>query len=253
MQQPTYNTWIRKKKIVVFGVITLALLVLAAITMSNWWLSLLFVTLAAPFAYITFIISYSYVQFSKAGGDYQSKIHDLVVDTLSSKSGKLLDIGTGSASLTIKAAKKLPKITATGLDYWGTDWDYSKKLCEKNAEIEGVGDHMTFVQGSASKLPFEDGTFDIVVSCLTFHEVNDESDKTKVLHEALRVLRSGGEFVFMDLFLDQEIFGDVETVFGGLGVKEVLFSKLDSELKLPKLLLGTKVLGNAMLVRGFKK
>lgn len=60
---------------------------------------------------------------------------------------------------------------------------------------------MKFIQGSASKLPFADGEFDIVISCLTFREVRDERDKARLLNEALRVLKNGGEFVFMDFFM----------------------------------------------------
>lgn len=40
--------------------------------------------------------------------------------------------------MSIKAAKKFPKAEITGMDYWGTGWDYSKKLCEDNAKAEGV-------------------------------------------------------------------------------------------------------------------
>jgi len=45
-----------------------------------------------------------------------------------------------------------------------------------------------------------------VVSCLTFHEVRDVPDKTANLAEALRVLRPGGRFAFVDLFDDHGFY-----------------------------------------------
>lgn len=60
---------------------------------------------------------------------------------------------------------------------------------------------------------FNDNEFDVVVSCLTFHEVKDKSDKIKVLKEALRVLKKDGEFIFLDLFLDEKVFGKSNSFF----------------------------------------
>ena len=92
-----------------------------------------------------------------------------------------------------------------GLDSWGSDWEYSKSQCERNAELEGVRG-LQFVHGSASRLPFSTGEFGRVVSCLTFHEVRDVTDKTASLAEALRVLEPGGRFAFVDLFDDQGFY-----------------------------------------------
>jgi ubiquinone/menaquinone biosynthesis C-methylase UbiE len=56
------------------------------------------------------------------------------------------------------------------------------------------------------------GTFDVVISCLTFHEVRDVTDKSLVIAEALRVLRPGGRYVLLDLFADPGAFGSVQRV-----------------------------------------
>jgi len=212
--------------------------------------------LALPFIYIAFILSYSVYQFAPFGGNYQSKIHDLIVAKVNGAGkGKILDIGTGSGLLIIKLAKIFPKSFLTGIDYWGGNWEYSKSQCQQNAEIEGVCDRIEFLKASASDLPFNDDEFDTVVSCLTFHEVKDQSNKTEVMKEALRVLRPGGEFVFLDLFLDEKIFGDQEELLNVLkkhGVSELNSYKLANEMKLPRLLLNKKVLGNAMILTGRK-
>jgi len=102
-----------------------------------------------------------------------------------------------------------------GLTVWrlgGASWEYSKDQCDRNARVEGVDGRTTFVRQSAASLRFDDATFDVVVSCLTFHEVRDVTDKSLLLAEALRVLRPGGRYVFLDLFADPRVFGPVERV-----------------------------------------
>jgi ubiquinone/menaquinone biosynthesis C-methylase UbiE len=214
--------------------------------------------MALPFLYIFFIISYIYYQFAPFGNDFQSRIHDLIVERLKQNwhgVGKLLEIGTGSASLIIKAAKAFPRSTLVGIDYWGNSWGYSKSLCEMNAKIEAVSTRTTFIKASASKLPFADHTFNAIVSCLTFHEVKDESNKLKVLQEAFRVLSPGGVFVFMDLFMDNHIYGNYSNFLNEvkkLGLSELKAVKLDTLIKLPRVLQSTKALGNAVLLIGEK-
>jgi ubiquinone/menaquinone biosynthesis C-methylase UbiE len=103
-----------------------------------------------------------------------------------------LDIGCGSGALTIGLAKALSTAQVTGIDFWGADWEYSKDQCERNARIEGVARRATFVRQGAASLQFDAAAFDVVVSCLTFHEVRDVTDKSLVIAEALRVLCPGG-------------------------------------------------------------
>ena len=117
-----------------------------------------------------------------------------------------------NASLTVTMARRFPEAEVYGIDCWGADWGYSRRQCERNAQLEGVAERVVFDRQSASSLAFPDGDFDVVVSCLTFHEVNDAPDKPVALREALRVLRSGGQFVFLDLFGDSRFFGSPEKV-----------------------------------------
>lgn len=124
-----------------------------------------------------------------------------------------------------------------------------------NAKYEKLDDRIKFIKASASKLPFDDNEFDVVVSCLTFHEVKDERDKIKVFKEALRVLKKEGEFVFLDLFLDEKIFGNNNKFFyeiDSIGLSEVKVEKLKDIIDLPPILLNKKVLGNAVIISGRK-
>ncbi|MGH1284859.1 class I SAM-dependent methyltransferase [Bacillus toyonensis] len=250
-----YRTWIRIYKLLIFSVISLFLLSITLLPI-NLYLRVLSGILALPFIYITFILSYSVYQFSAFGGNYQSKIHDLIVAKVNwDGKGKILDIGTGSGSLIIKLARTFPESFLTGIDYWSGNWEYSKAQCQQNAKIEGVSDRIGFLKASAAELPFIDNKFDIIVSCLTFHEVEDKENKTEVVKEALRVLKPGGKFVFLDLFMDEKIFGDERDLLNELkkhGVSELNGYKLAEEIKLPKLLLNKKVLGNAMILNGKK-
>ena len=255
VKKPNYKTWIRVNKIITFLIISIILILMLFLPI-NIFLRISAGILLLPFLYILFIISYSYYQFSDRGGDYQSKIHNLIKNRIHYKgNGKILDIGVGSASLIIKLAKSFPKASLVGIDYWGEDWEYSKQICETNAEYEGVLDRINFIKASASNLPFNENEFDIVVSCLTFHEVKDETDKLKVLNEALKVLNKGGQFVFLDLFLDEKIFGNSEEFFrniDSLEISEVIVEKLENIIDLPSILLHKKVLGNAVVIYGKK-
>ncbi|MBO9129447.1 class I SAM-dependent methyltransferase [Bacillus sp. 165] len=250
-----YQTWIRIYKLLIFLGISFSLLLVAVLPV-NLYVRVLSGILALPFMYIAFILSYSVYQFAAFGGNYQSKIHDLIVSKVNGdEKGKILDIGTGSGSLIIKLAKAFPTSFLTGIDYWGENWEYSKAQCQQNAEIEGVSERITFLKASASSLSFHDEEFDIIVSCLTFHEVQDNRNKTEVIKEALRVLKPGGQFVFLDLFMDEKIFGDEKELLNALekhGVAELNGDKLATEIQLPKLLLNKKVLGNAMILSGRK-
>lgn len=250
-----YKTWIRIYKLIIFLVISLILLLITLLPV-NLYLRVLSGIFAVPFIYIAFILSYSVYQFATFGGNYQSKIHNLIVTKVNSDGkGKILDIGTGSGSLIIKLAKTFPKSFLTGVDYWGGNWEYSKSQCQQNAKIEGVSDKIDFLKASAAKLPFTDNEFDTIVSCLTFHEVKDRENKTEVIKEALRVLKPGGKFIFLDLFMDEKIFGDEKELLNVLkkqGVSELNSYKLTEEMELPKLLLNKKVLGNAMILSGRK-
>ncbi len=71
------------------------------------------------------------------------------------ENGTGLDVGCGSGVLTIACAKNNPNAQMIGLDRWGKEYaSFNQSLCERNAEIEGVSEQTTFIQGNACALPF---------------------------------------------------------------------------------------------------
>ena len=234
--KPEYGNWVSKK--LLYGTTVLGLVFIG---LSIWHLA--FIVLAIFFLLAFGYFIYARHEFSPEGGNLQNRIRDLVLDYLEwDGQGKALDIGCGNGPLVIKMAKKYIGAKVTGIDYWGSGWDYSQKECEKNARIEGVSEKVLFEPASASSLPYGNGHFDAVVSNFVFHEVTDTKDKKELVREALRVVKKGGVFSFQDLFLVKKIYGETDDFLEEIrswGVKNVELAKtneldfIPTALKLP--------------------
>ncbi|MBR4578645.1 MAG: class I SAM-dependent methyltransferase [Oscillospiraceae bacterium] len=101
-------------------------------------------------------------------------------------SGKLLEVPVGTGVLTMPVYKDLPEAEITCLDYSAA----MMETAQKRAEHAGIN-HITFVQGDVGALPFEDESFDIVLSLNGFHAF---PDKEAAWRETYRVLKKGGTF-----------------------------------------------------------
>ena len=186
----------------------------------------------------------------------QDRIWTLVLSNLDwNGEGKALDIGCGNGALTIKLAKKHPKAQVTGIDYWGKRWEYSKSMCERNAEIEGVSERVKFQKASAVALPFDDGYFDAAVSNFVFHEVSDAKDKREVIREALRVVKKGGKFSFQDEFLVKQVYGETDDLVKTIkswGIAKVEFVQTRDAEFIPPALKLPFMLGSIGIIKGEK-
>lgn len=97
---------------------------------------------------------------------------------------KALDLGCGTGIYSVWLAKM-------GLDVTGVD--ISKEMLSKAKEkVAEEKLNIEFVLADIHGLPFEDHTFDLVVSNITLEFVDDPQ---KVVSEVLRVLKPGGRFV----------------------------------------------------------
>ena len=101
-------------------------------------------------------------------------------------SGKLLEVPVGTGVLTMPVYKTLPLADITCLDYSA---DMMEKARQR-AEAMGLS-NVTFRQGDVGKLPFEDNSFDAVLSLNGFHAF---PDKEAAFRETFRVLKPGGVF-----------------------------------------------------------
>jgi len=121
--------------------------------------------------------------------------------------GKCLDVGCGSGALTIAVAKRNPRAEVIGVDRWGKEYaSFSKTLCEDNAKAEGTT-HVYFTQGDATKLRFQDETFDAVCSNYVYHNI--PGDRQAYLLETLRTLKKGGIFAIHDI-MSKTKYGDMQ-------------------------------------------
>lgn len=101
-------------------------------------------------------------------------------------SGRLLEVPVGTGVLTMPLYQTLPKAKITCLDYSA---DMMRQAQEKADRLRLTNVH--FQQGDVGALPFEDGSFDSVLSLNGFHAF---PDKEAAYRETFRVLKSGGTF-----------------------------------------------------------
>ena len=100
--------------------------------------------------------------------------------------GKLLEVPVGTGVLTMPVYKELPEAEITCLDYSAE----MMGKAEKRAAAAGIR-NVRFLQGDVSSLPFEDESFDLVLSLNGFHAF---PDKEAAYRETYRVLKKGGTF-----------------------------------------------------------
>jgi ubiquinone/menaquinone biosynthesis C-methylase UbiE len=108
------------------------------------------------------------------------------------RSGRVLDIGTGSGLLAIKLAK------AKNCNFEIVAVDISENMilkAKENARRAGVADKIKFMVATASALPFADNSFDIVISYASLHHW---FEPVTVLNEVSRVTGENGSAVIRD-------------------------------------------------------
>lgn len=89
-------------------------------------------------------------------------------------SGKLLEVPVGTGVLTMPVYRTLPEADVTCLDYSPDMMAQAKRRAP---------DNVRFVQGDVGKLPFESGSFDIVLSLNGFHAFRGRSGRFDLLIE----------------------------------------------------------------------
>ncbi len=114
---------------------------------------------------------------------------------------RVLDVGCGLGLFLIGAAKRLPTGRAVGIDKWQAE-DLSGNTAAgtlDNATLEGVADKVEVQTGDARKLPFDDASFDVVLSSMALHNIYNAGERQTAVREIARVLKSGGRVLIVDV------------------------------------------------------
>lgn len=104
---------------------------------------------------------------------------------------RVLDLGCGTATLTIQIKQAFPEAEVVGLD------GDARVLEIGRAKAEKAGINLTLDQGMAFDLPYPDRAFNRVLSSLVFHHLTT-ANKQHTMVEILRVLEPGGELHIAD-------------------------------------------------------
>ena len=103
----------------------------------------------------------------------------------------VLDLGAGSGTLAIWAKEREPAIRIRGLD------GDPAIIGQARRKAERAGVDVPFDEGFSYELPYDDASFDRVLSSLFFHHLV-LGDKQRTIAEIARVLRPGGELHVAD-------------------------------------------------------
>ena len=101
-------------------------------------------------------------------------------------SGKMLEVPVGTGILSMPVYETMPDAEITCLDYSPDMMERAKQQAGKRG-LKNV----RFIQGDVGKLPFEDNSFDLVMSLNGFHAF---PDKEAAYSEIFRILKPGGIF-----------------------------------------------------------
>jgi ubiquinone/menaquinone biosynthesis C-methylase UbiE len=101
----------------------------------------------------------------------------------------VLDVGTGPGRLPVEIARHNPQVWVTGLDV-------SPRMIEAARAAIEPGQQVIAEVGDVGRLPYRDGSVDLVVSTLSQHHWPDPA---AALAELARVLAPGGRIWIYDL------------------------------------------------------
>lgn len=130
------------------------------------------------------------------GFEYNSRYWENVVPSFKNyyklnKNSKVLDIGCAKGFMLYDLQRLIPGVEIRGVDI--------SEYAVKNSKEE-VRDYLQVA--NAMHLPFEDNSFDLVISITTLHNLNKEDMKT-ALKEIMRVTKKDA-FITLDAYRDDE-------------------------------------------------
>jgi len=118
-----------------------------------------------------------------------SEFAELLTAVEGHKDAELLDLGCGAGHVSFHLAPAVGRVVA---------YDLSRQMLDvvQQTAMERRLRNIETLVGAAEQLPFEDGSFDFIVSRFSAHHW---SDLGQALREVRRVLKPGGRAAFVDV------------------------------------------------------
>ncbi|MDC0835426.1 class I SAM-dependent methyltransferase [Geitlerinema sp. CS-897] len=109
------------------------------------------------------------------------------------EAGRILDLGTGTARIPVLMAQRKPQWQIVGIDLSQN----MLKLGRQHVKNSGSSDRISLEYLDAKQLPYDDNSFDFVVSNSVVHHL---SDPVPCFREIARVLKPSGGLFVRDLY-----------------------------------------------------
>ncbi len=124
-------------------------------------------------------------RYDELGMQFQTKAAKAQLDEMDLQGKNILDVGCGTGVISLLALQKgAAKVVCGDIS------NYMLERAQDKADKQGYGvDRIDFRQLDAESLPFEDASFDVVMTGMTLGLLPDQD---KAIREMVRVLRPGG-------------------------------------------------------------
>jgi len=113
------------------------------------------------------------------------------------KTYRCLDVATGTGDMAIEVAKKHPGVRINGIDLS----EEMISLAKKKTYRKNLADAITFETADATRLPFNDESFDVSVIAFGIRNI---PDKMTALKEMARVTVQGGQIIVLEMVSQQK-------------------------------------------------
>ena len=157
------------------------------------------------------------------------QLREQLINSLSLRGTEMvLDVGCGRGLLLNAAARRLATGKAIGIDLWQSADQTGNRLetTLTNAQAEGVANRVEVRTGDMRKLPFEDKTFDVVVSSLAIHNIRDKDGRDKAVREIARVLKPNGQATLLDFRCTDEYAQTLQELWSEVKLSGLQFQML---------------------------
>lgn len=128
-------------------------------------------------------------KYDKKFENYLNETFKVAIETLSlTGKERILDIACGTGELEQRAIKKFPNQYIVGVDITKSMLVLAREKCKGAKNVH-------FLHGASQKLPVEDASFDIAITCSALHYMKDPE---AVFGEAARALVPNGRLIIID-------------------------------------------------------